>query len=62
MGLNIILFGGGQYNFTINILQRFKTKRAKSYRVQLDAYLFFLLEEELKDLDDIEWMIPISTE
>jgi len=60
IGLNVVLSGGGLYDFTINILGNYKPKGFKSSRIQLDVYLYFLFKDGLQEYDNIQVIKPKS--
>ncbi len=62
IGLNVILSGGGEYDFSVGVHGNYKPKGIKNERVQLDEYLYFLFYDKLLEFENIEVIKPKSLE
>ena len=62
IGLNVILSGGGEYDFSVGIHGNYKPNNLKAERIQLDEYLYFLFNEKLDGYQNIKVVKPRSLE
>lgn len=58
LGLNVILSGGGEYNYCLEIHGNYNPKEVKSHRVRLDDYLYHLLLDTLLNDKSVKIIEP----